>query len=222
MFFSFGAMSEPRTSLIGTTQFEAGKGTVFKPSRFVDGIQQPGAVILLDELNRCDRDAYNLLIPLLDGQRYLSLDEASSAPVIHVADNVCFIATANIGSLAEYSGTRALDSALRDRFHTQIPLGFPPKDAEFSLIERKYPRLPPLDLGQLLIIATKQRQMWAEGEFEFGISTRMLIACAEQLHFGTPIRDAITFCLSNHFSDAGGTMSDRTRFRQLCSQFLRI
>ncbi len=121
--FSFGAMSEPRTSMIGTSHFSPRTGTFFRESRFVRAISTPNCVVLLDELNRCDPSAYNLLIPLLDGQRYLSLDEHPDSPVCRVAPGVSFVATANVGT--EYAGTKSIDKAIKDRFSTVIQVTFP-------------------------------------------------------------------------------------------------
>ena len=66
----------------------------------------------LDELSRAGRDAFNILLPLLDGQGYLPLDEAEDAAVVHRAPGVSFLATANLGM--EYTGTEPLDLALKD------------------------------------------------------------------------------------------------------------
>ena len=216
--FSFGAMSDPRSSIIGTMHFHPDKGTVFSMSRFAKAIQTPRTVILLDELNRCDRDAFNLLIPLLDGQKYLSLDEAQDSPVVQVADDVCFIASANVG--AEYSGARALDAAIRDRFGTQIAMDYPPVEKEIQLLRNRYSGVTDGQASQLVDMARQQRRLAGEGEFEAVVSTRMLLATAEKIHFGIGMADAIEFGLTNHFSGEGGVVSDRVRFRQLTQRYL--
>lgn len=216
--FSFGAMSDPRCSIIGTMHFHPGKGTVFCMSRFAKAIQTPRTIVLLDELNRCDRDAFNLLIPLLDGQKYLSLDEAPDSPVVKVADDVCFIASANVG--AEYSGIRSLDAAVRDRFGTQIAMDYPPVEKEMELLLRRYPGISQSHAAQLVDIARQQRRLAGDGEFECVVSTRMLLAAAEKLYFGISLADAIEFGLTNHFSGEGGVVSDRVRFRQLTQRYV--
>jgi MoxR-like ATPase len=71
--FNCGAMSEPRSTLIGNTHLDRDKGTWFQPSRFVAAVQKAGTCILLDELSRAPREAFNILLPLMDGQRYLAL-----------------------------------------------------------------------------------------------------------------------------------------------------
>ena len=75
-YFNLGATQDPRGTLIGNTHFDGKKGTYFSASLFVQAIQTPGAVILLDELSRAHPDAWNILMTVLDyGQRYLRLDE---------------------------------------------------------------------------------------------------------------------------------------------------
>jgi len=114
-YFNLGATQDPRATLIGNTHFESNKGTYFSESMFVKAIQTPNAVILLDELSRAHPDAWNILMTVLDyGQRYLRLDEQDGQATIKVANNVTFIATANIGN--EYTSTRQLDKALMDRY----------------------------------------------------------------------------------------------------------
>ena len=114
-YFNLGATQDPRSTLVGNTHFDKDKGTFFAQSLFVEAIQTPNAVILLDELSRAHPDAWNILMTVLDyGQRYLRLDEADGSDTIKVADGVTFVATANIGN--EYTSTRVMDKALMDRF----------------------------------------------------------------------------------------------------------
>ena len=215
--FSCGSMSEPRSSLIGATHFDPKKGTYFVESRFVNAIQQPNAVILLDELNRCDPDTYNIFLPLLDGQRVLPLDEDLKGRVCKVADGVVFLGTANIG--VEYAGTRRFDRALQDRFSQVLQIRFPPISAEAALLVARY-RIDPKIASTLTRIATQQRSQYQKGEYEFPISTRMLLATAKQIGFGIPPKEAIEFTLTSHFSSAGGDLSDNARFQQLVQRFL--
>jgi len=57
--------------------------------------------------------------------------------------------------------------------------------------------------------------LYAGGEFEEAVSTRMLLAASKQIKQGMPWLVAVTFCLANHFSDEGGDISDRAKFLQL-------
>lgn len=216
--FSFGAMSDPRTSLIGTTQFNVETGTQFFSSRFAKAIAQPHAIILLDELNRTDRDTFNMLMPLLDGQKYLALDEAPNSPLVHVGEDVCFLATMNVG--AEYTATTSLDAAIRDRFQAVLRTDYPAPDKERRLLQQRHRSVPNSALAKLVAIAKQQRSLAGDGEFEFAISTRMLLSTTQQLSFDIPLQEAIEFTLTNHFSSEGGLSSDQTRFRQLLQRFL--
>lgn len=211
--FNFGAMSEPRTSLIGSIHFNPETGTNFASSRFVRALQTRRAVILLDEINRCERDAYNILIPLLDGQRVIALDEHPDSPVVELAEEVCFFATANVGS--EYVGAETLDKAIKDRFSTVIPLWFAPLEDEVDLLLQRVCGLEPTDAIKLCQFANRQRELWREGEFTEVISTRSLLAAAQQIPIGVSVDEAITYCVVNHFSDEGCEHSDRTKLRQL-------
>ncbi|MCA9266655.1 MAG: AAA family ATPase, partial [Planctomycetales bacterium] len=215
--FSFGAMSEPRLSLIGSMHYSAESGTWFNPSRFVGAIRTPKAIVLLDELNRCDNDAMNLLIPLLDGQRILSLDECENSPQVEVAPGVSFVATANIGP--EFTGTNSLDHAMRDSFACVIDMDYPAMSDEIGLLMSRHRGISEPHARWLVKIAKRQREMAADGEFAFTVSTRMLLEAACKISYGITPKEAVTFSITNHFSKQGGTHSDRTRFRQLLQCF---
>ena len=131
-YFNLGATQDPRSTLIGNTHFDSKKGTFFSKSLFVEAIQTPNAVILLDELSRAHPDAWNILMTVLDyGQRYLRLDESDGSDTIKVADGVTFVATANIGN--EYSSTRVMDKALMDRF-TIVEMDVLTEDEEMNYL----------------------------------------------------------------------------------------
>jgi len=205
--FNCGAMSEPRTTLIGVTHYSPEKGTYFKMARFAESVQGDNTVILLDELTRAGRDAFNILLPLLDRQKYLSLDESEEAPIIKRNEACAFFATANIGM--EYTGTDALDVALKNRFACIIDVDFPPESKEIEVLCNRTG--VPKDVAKKLVnIASVQRRMAKDDSsfIEF-ISTRMLLEAAEQAAKGMPLETAISFCICNHFSNEGGDESER-------------
>jgi MoxR-like ATPase len=211
--FNFGAMSEPRASLIGNTHFNKEKGTWFAESRFVRTVQQANGCALLDEINRAGPAAYNILLPLLDRQGYLALDESETSPIIKKGERATFIATANLGS--EYSGTEALDVALEDRFDVVIDVEFPPKEPEMKILMGRYPQLKTAVASKLVDFANDQRTMKLQGDFTRHVSTRMLLAVAKQIVNGISIKDALKFCVANHFSNDGAEASDRSKIFQL-------
>lgn len=212
--FNMGAMSEPRTSLIGATHFDDTRGTWFNQSRFVRTVTKEGSVVLLDEITRCERGAFNILLPLMDRQGYLALDESEDATIIEKADNVSFVATANIGM--EYTGTDEMDAAMKNRFSAIIDLDFPPLDSEIHVI-RSRTGCSFKDAKRLCELAQRQREMCKlDSEFVTQISTRMLIEAGETLACGFDFNQACKFSIENHFSDEGGMDdSERIRIRQI-------
>ena len=211
--FNFGAMTEPRTSLIGNTHLDRRSGTRFAESRFVRAVQDPHACVLLDELSRAGRDAFNILLPLLDGQGYLPLDEAEDAAVVHRAPGVSFLATANLGM--EYTGTEPLDLALKDRFPVNISMDFPPPERELAILRKRCAGLSELHARRLLKIAQRQRELAREGDFVGMVSTRALLAAGRQIAAGVRLENAFRFCILNHFSNEGGDTSERARLLQI-------
>jgi len=205
--FNFGAMTEPRTALLGNVNLDPKKGTWFSESRFIKAIQTPNAIVMLDELSRAPIDAFNILLPLLDGQKYLSLDESEDKGTVTTAEGVTFLATANIGM--EYTGTGTMDRALRDRF-ASVDLEFPPEDKEIEVIHHRT-KLAKLETSWLVLIANKQRKLAREGQYVEQISTRVLIQVANQIVFGISISQAIAYGMESLFSGEGGVTSDRTK-----------
>lgn len=210
---NFGDMTEPRGTLLGNTHFDRATGTWFKPSRFVQAVMTPDSVILLDEINRANRDAHNILMPLLDDQGCLALDDSQEATVIRRAPGVVFFATANVGM--EYTGTDKLDRAILDRHAITIPLDFPPPDQELTVVRKRCPRLSTKDAQSLITLATRQRELARDGEFVGMISMRQLIAAGQQASAGVSLKNAVQFCILNHFDDAGGDASERAKLAQL-------
>jgi len=138
--FNMGAMQDARASLIGNTHYAPDAGTFFAGSEFVKAIQTPGAVILLDEYTRISPDAENIMLTVLDkDQRYLRIDEAPDTPVITVAPGVVFMATANVGT--EYTSTRQLDRATKDRFGVIVELPLLSLEQEIKLMKLLFPKL---------------------------------------------------------------------------------
>lgn len=212
--FNMGAMSEPRSALIGNTHFDKEKGTYFEESRLVKAAQTPGSPLLFDELTRAERGAFNILLPFMDNQGYLSLDEKEDSPKIYRASGVSVLATANIGM--EYTGTDAMDIALLNRFHTVIELDFPPRDSEVTILCGRT-GIDKKSAFRLAKIAGKQRELMKteEGDFSQAISTRMLLAAAKKIAAGMDFDTACRFSIIEHFSNAGGETSERTKVRQI-------
>jgi len=110
-----GSTQDARSSLLGYFTLKNGD-TVFQEADFLKAIQEENTLLILDELSRASDDAYNILFPILDFRQEVRVDEKDDNRIVKIANNVKFLATANIG--IEYSSARSIDRALQDRFLT--------------------------------------------------------------------------------------------------------
>ncbi len=219
-YFNLGATQDPRSTLIGNVHFNKKEGTYFSESLFVKAIQTPNAVILLDELTRAHPDAWNILMTVLDyGQRYLRLDEADGQATINVADNVTFIATANIGN--EYTATRQLDKALMDRF-TVIEMDLLNKDEESGLLKYMFPSVDPNTLDVVANIAdlTRIEALAENPRINSGISTRTSVEIAGLLFDGFSLIESADITIYPQYDSSGGVDSERTFVKQIVQKFV--
>ena len=218
--FNLGSTQDPRATLIGNTQFDTKKGTVFSPSPFVKAIQTPNTVIVLDEISRAHPEAHNILMTVLDaGQRYLRLDEAADSPVVKVADGVSFIASANIGN--EYTSTRQLDRAIVDRF-TIIEMDTLTIDDETSLLQMMYPSVDDVVLNNVAKITTMTRNDVKKEvpTLSNSLSTRTAVEIGSLLYDGFNLAEAAEITIYPLFDDAGGAQSERTFIKQFVQKFV--
>lgn len=211
---NMGATTDTRSALVGTTHFTDFQ-TSFQESHLVRALQDPQGFILLDELTRANLDAFNLIIPILDQQAYVSLDEAVPPRLVERHPDVIVFATANTGQ--EYSGTRDLDRALKDRFII-IELDYPPKKAEVALLVKRT-NIVRRDAEHLVAFAHDCRDMWRREELATPVSTRMLIEAAAAVTDGFSLIQALEYTVLNFYDSTEGAYSDRTRVRQLLQKF---
>jgi MoxR-like ATPase len=218
--FNLGSTQDPRATLIGNTQFDTKKGTVFSPSPFVKAIQTPNTVIVLDEISRAHPEAHNILMSVLDaGQRYLRLDEAADSPVVKVADGVSFIASANIGN--EYTSTRQLDRAIVDRF-TIIEMDTLTSEEETSLLQMMYPSVDEIVLTNVAKITSMTRNDVKKEvpTLSNSLSTRTAVEIGSLLYDGFSLAEAAEITIFPLFEDAGGAQSERTYVKQYVQKFV--
>ena len=218
--FNLGSTQDPRATLIGNTQFDTKKGTVFSPSPFVKAIQTPNTVIVLDEISRAHPEAHNILMSVLDaGQRYLRLDEAADSPVVKVAEGVSFIASANIGN--EYTSTRQLDRAIVDRF-TIIEMDTLTSEEETSLLMMMYPSVDEVVLTNVAKITSMTRGDVKKETptLSNSLSTRTAVEIGSLLYDGFSLAEAAEITIFPLFEDAGGAQSERTFIKQYVQKFV--
>ena len=217
---NLGATQDPRTTLIGNTQFESKKGTVFNASPFVKAISTPNTVVVLDELTRAHPEAHNILMTVLDqGQRYLRLDEAADAPVVKVADGVSFIASANIGN--EYTATRALDRAILDRF-IPIEMDTLNRDEETKLLQMMYPSVDIEVLSNVAEVTsmTRDELMSESPKLSNALSTRTAVEIGSLLYDGFTLEESAELAIYPMFDKDGGADSERVYMKQYVQKFL--
>jgi len=223
-YFNLGASQDPRTFLIGNTQFSQEKGgTFFNRSTFIEAITTENSVILLDELSRAHPDAWNILMTVLDeGQRFVRIDEADNTPTIKVAKGVCFLATANIGN--EYTATRVLDHALTERFEMleMEPLD---KDGEVFVLSQQYPDVDPDTINSIAEIADATRKAVKDpnvDDLDKILSTRSTKAIAQMINNGFTLAEAAEVRIYPYYDNEGGADSQRTYMKQLVQRFIKV
>ena len=218
--FNWGAMQDARVSIVGNTHFDSETGTVFTESEFIRAITTEDAVVLLDELSRAPKDVWNLLMTILDyEQRYVRLDESRSYATIEVAEGVCFIATANIGT--EFTATHALDRALLDRF-TILEMPVLNAEEEKVVLRSVYPDLPDEQITAVAEIAAKTRSDMnkVDAKIETSISTRMSIEFAGLLYDGFSLNESAEVAVYPFYEDDGTDDSERTYIKQLVQMYI--
>jgi len=213
--FNFGDTMNPSAKLLGDTKYDKESGTWFKPSRFVNAIQG-NSFIMLDEVTR-DRtgDLANILMPVLDGQKYLALDESEDADSVSVNKDAFFYATANIGR--EYLGaSHDLDRAWKDRFTGGIyELEYLPMSKEKELIMVRNPQLDDYNADKIVDFAKRVRDLHASDELTTAVSTRMCLAVSELVVDGMSLIDALKHTCLPFYPVQAGDDSERVRVIQV-------
>lgn len=185
--FDMGSMIDPISSLLGVHRLEGGK-SVFDFAEFTKAIQEP-CVILLDELSRAPLATNNVLFPCLDDRRKLSIEVASSSESreILVHPEVCFIATANIGS--EYTGTNVIDRALLNRFMPLELSYIPEKEESKVLVTRCGIDQETADL--IVKISNNIRNLAKQQKISVSLSVRETLMVAELVRDGWTLGNAM-------------------------------
>jgi nitric oxide reductase NorQ protein len=218
-YFNLGSTQDPRAALIGNTHFKKGE-TLFDKSPFVKALETPDAIIVLVELSRAHPEAWNILMTVLDEeQRYLRLDESIDSPIIKVAEGVCFIATANIGT--EYTSSRVLDRALMDRFEI-IEVDILNMHQEQLLLQKRFPGLDESLIESVADIADTTRKEWRseEGKLSTMVSTRMTVRLCDLLVDGFDLAEATQVAILPFFDPTGGSDSERTFVKQVIQKHM--
>jgi len=214
--FNFGDTMNPAAKLLGDTKYNSERGTWFATSRFVAALlDKDGAFIMLDEVTR-DRtgDLANILMPVLDGQKYLAIDESDEADTVDINEGAFFYATANIGR--EYLGAaHDLDRAWKDRFTGGIyELEYLPMKKEAELLKIRIPSISDSDANHITDFARRIRELHKAEELSTAVSTRMCLSAAEFVIDGMSLIDALKQVCLPFYPIVGGDDSERVRVVQ--------
>ena len=180
-------------------------------SLFYRFVQTPGAVIVLDEINRLNPLIVNTLLPLLDGRRQTYLEE--SGEKIVVGKGVVFFSTTNEGR--EFTGTIQLDLAQADRLCTKVECTYLQEKDESKLLHERT-ELDSDSCKKLVQVANHVRRKYMSDtgdSFTQNISTRMLLNAAQKMHLGGA--KTLRYTLLSHFSDDGKEGSERAQLLKL-------
>ena len=210
--FNLGSTQDPRTALIGTTGYNKEIGTHFLKANFIKALETENSVIILDEITRAHPEAFNIILPLLDFQKTIRIEENNE--IVNVAKGVSFVATANIGM--QYTATRILDRALVDRF-IRIDVGFLTKEQETTILNKLYPGLSKMQTNALTSLADIVRNDLQSDNprVQTHISTRMLINTGGLISDGFSLHDAVRETILTHYENEGGADSERTFIAQV-------
>jgi len=171
--------------LFGQQRLKGGE-TYYQEFLFPKAIQTPGCVVHLEEINRSETPhALNELFSVLSEDRSIWIDELG---FVEVAPQVIFFATMNEGD--EFTGTEALDAALKDRFY-RIHLEYLPHDVEKEVLVRKT-GLDPSQADEVLRIVNGIRN---NEQLGIGVSIRHSLMIAELVSLGASLREALVYSL---------------------------
>jgi len=171
--------------LFGQQRLKGGE-TYYQEFLFPKAIQTPGCVVHLEEINRSETPhALNELFSVLSEDRSIWIDELG---FVEVAPRVIFFATMNEGD--EFTGTEALDAALKDRFY-RIHLEYLPHDVEKEVLVRKT-GLDPFQTDEVLKTVNGIRN---NEQLGIGVSIRHSLMIAELVALGSSLREALVYSL---------------------------
>ena len=220
--FNLGSTQDARSTLIGNIGFKRESGTYFASSEFVTAIQTPTAIVLLDELTRANHDAWNILMPVLDPTlRFLRLDEERSEKV-DVGD-VCFAATANIGS--DYTATKVLDKAMAARFPVKVEMLPLERDELLGLIHTFHPMLDinhGSTMWNICDIADKTIKELKKEEAKLSslIPTGAVVEMAQLVEDNFTLKEIAEMTIYPDYPDDNGAESERTYIKQIIEGYI--
>lgn len=179
-----------------------------------------GKRLLVDEFNRLPTAMANVLLNAMQ-ERAITIPEKGNEVVV-AAPGFAVDATANVGQ--EYTGTDAIDPALKSRFGVKIRYDFLEPDYEIALLRSRFASLDPEDAETLVRIAGSIREAYEYGggadlDVEFPVSTRTLLHTANLVaNLRLPLAEAISDTL---LPEVASTREKQERVMMVVDQHLR-
>lgn len=201
----WGMYQEPG-EVWGKDRLSMERGTYYEQARYVDALETPYCVVILDEPNRCHPEVLNTNFALWDWRRAAWVPDLRR--MVRVAPGVVFFACMNEG--AEYIGTNPMDKAIRERFTRTLRLTWPPMRAEAQILMKR--------TGVAREVAERlakfAREVRRNPKVGCAPSTRQLIVAAQDVVEGCPIEEAVMYSIINDL--------DETADRKALLQHLQI
>lgn len=216
---NLGSTDDAQATLLGNTTYKKEVGTIFHKSSFVTAITTPNTVVLIDELTRGTHSAWNILFPVFDPiQRCLRLDEFESGDTIKVAEGVCFIASANIGT--EYTSTHTLDRALSRRFPIKLEMPLLTGDELKHLFNILFPTRSDEEKRIMETLAEISDDLLAQCKLEDAkistvVSPSSMVEMAEIVMDGFILEEIAEAMIYPEYSEDGGADSERSFVREI-------
>jgi len=183
--FQIGQLSEPG-QLFGEHGIKDGE-TYYQEFLFPKAITTPRCIIHLEEINRPEHPkALNELFSVLSEDRSIWVDQLG---LVKVSEGVVFFASMNEGE--EFTGTDALDVALRDRFYI-IPVDYLPYEIEKKVLTSK----TGIQEKEAAIVLKVLGHLRSDPQIDSTISVRHSLMISELIASGSSLREALVFSLS--------------------------
>lgn len=197
----WGMYQEPG-EVWGKDRLSMEKGTYYEQARYVDALETPNCVVILDEPNRCHPEVLNTNFALWDWRRAAWVPDLRR--MVRVAPGVVFFACMNEGS--EYIGTNPMDKAIRERFGRTIRLTWPPLKVEAKILRNR----TGVDKDTADKLARFARDVRRNPKVGCAPSTRQLLVACQDVKEGLPIQEAVLYAIINDLDEG----ADRTALLQ--------
>jgi nitric oxide reductase NorQ protein len=177
--------------LIGRWLLKGGE-TVWVDGPLTRAVRE-GAICYLDEVVEARKDVTVVLHPLTDDRRILPIDRTGEELEAH--PDFLLVASYNPG----YQNIlKTLKPSTRQRF-VALEFTFPKPEHEIPVVVRES-GLPEAQVQPLVRLANKLRAMKGQ-DLEEGVSTRLVVYCAQLIHGGMPIDRAIRVAMIEPLTD---------------------